>query len=55
MDGDYTNWIAAIAATILMLSLGRHKRVLEPKRQWMRCTTCGRHVLRGRRCPCLDD
>jgi hypothetical protein len=55
MDGDYTSWIAAMAATVLMLSAGRFKRMFEPKRRWMRCASCGRHLLRGSRCACLDD
>ena len=54
MDGDYTSWIAAIAATVLMLTLGGSKRMLEPKRRRMRCAVCGRQILR-RRCPCLDE
>ena len=55
VDGDYTSWLAAMSATVLMLSAGKLKRMLEPKRPWMRCTACGRHVRRGQRCGCLDD
>jgi hypothetical protein len=52
VSSGLAGWFPAVAASVVMLSLGIRLRMLAPPEHRVRCGACGRLVLRRGTCPC---
>ncbi|MGH3134498.1 MAG: hypothetical protein ACRDNY_12310 [Gaiellaceae bacterium] len=55
MTAQYASWLAALAASVTMLSLGVRLRMFERPELRTRCAACRKYYWRGRTCPCARD
>lgn len=55
VTAQYASWLAALAASVTMLSLGVRLRMFERPELRTRCAACRKYYWRGRTCPCARD
>ena len=54
MSGQYPAWLGAVAAGVMMVSLGMHTRLFVRPEFKARCSACRRLYWRGRTCECAS-